>query len=131
MRKNEMREFPSKILLSSLISFCLFAFIFLFFNYAQDKSAYDSKSKRNPFIPLVTADGRLVNLDKEETKADLSIEGIVVDKYGRSYAIVNGSVVAVGDMVGDYRVLKIEDKRVIFIRGGQTRAVKLDKEEEK
>src|SRR3989338_633967 len=81
--------------------------------FAQEVFVYDSKGKRNPFIPLVTMEGRLVKLDKEEATGELRIEGIIYDKHGRSFAVVNSSVVAIGDMVGDYQVLKIEESKVI------------------
>lgn len=98
--------------------------------FAQGEFIYDAKGKRNPFIPLVTSDGRLLKLDREEARGDLSIEGIIYDKDGRSFAIVNGSVVGIGDTVGDYQVLKIEKDRVILIKEGQTFEVGMNKEGE-
>lgn len=98
--------------------------------FAQEVFVYDPKGKRNPFIPLVTLEGRLVKLDKEESTGDLRIEGIIYDKHGRSFAVVNGSVVAIGDMAGDYQVLKIEESKVIFIKEGQVVEVDLKKEGE-
>lgn len=137
MCKNKSKKLKAKTkkydfkLIIYVLAFLLFTFCFLLFAFAQNESIYDTKSKRNPFIPLVTSDGRLVNLEKEEKKVDLSVEGIAVDKYGRSYSIVNGLVVEVGDTVEGYRVLKIEEDKVIFIKEGQTRVVKLNKEEGK
>jgi hypothetical protein len=99
-------------------------------SFAQEEFLYDSKGRRNPFIPLVTSDGRLLKLDKEEkVKGDLAIEGIIYDKNGRSFAIVNAGVVGVGDYVGDYQVLKIETSKVIFIKEGQTKEEIFQKEE--
>lgn len=98
--------------------------------FAQEVFVYDPKGKRNPFIPLVTPEGRLVKLDKEEATGDLMIEGIIYDKHGRSFAVVNGSVVAIGDMVADYQILKIEENKVIFIKEGQVVEVGLKKEGE-
>ncbi|MGE5308310.1 MAG: hypothetical protein ACM3OC_04435 [Deltaproteobacteria bacterium] len=91
---------------------------------------YDSQGKRNPFIPLVTPDGRLVKLEAETVKSDLDLklEGIIYDKYGISYAVVDGQVVKIGDTIGDYQVLRIEEKRVIFMREGQQKTVELKKE---
>ena len=98
--------------------------------FAQDEFKYDAKEKRNPFIPLVTPDGRLIsNLEKKEGAVGLSLEGIIYDKGGLSYAIVNGVVVKISDKVGDYQVLKIEEKRVIFIKEGEPLEVELKKEE--
>jgi hypothetical protein len=92
--------------------------------------AYDSKGKRNPFIPLVTSDGRLLKLDAREVSDGLALEGIIYDKVSMSYAIVNGLVVKIGDFVGDYQVLDIEENKVVFIKEGQTLEVELKKEGE-
>ncbi|MDD5238691.1 MAG: hypothetical protein PHU96_07035, partial [Candidatus Omnitrophica bacterium] len=89
---------------------------------AEGDFVYDAKGKRNPFIPLVTSEGRLLKLDKEESTSgikELSIEGIIYDKQGRSFVLINGTVAGIGDIVGDYQVLKIEENKVIFIKEGQ------------
>jgi type II secretory pathway component PulC len=99
--------------------------------FAQDEFVYDAKGKRNPFIPLVTSDGKILNLDSVETSnKGLALEGIIYDKNGVSFAIVNGSVVKVGDVVGDTQVLKIEKNKVIFIKEGQTSEIELKEGEE-
>lgn len=91
---------------------------------------YDSKGRRNPFIPLVAPDGRLLNLDEDEKqKGDLIIEGIIYDKYGQSYAVVNAQVVRIGDEVGGYQVLRIEKNKVIFVKEGQAKEIELKEEE--
>lgn len=100
---------------------------------AQEDFAYNPQGKRNPFIPLVTPEGRLLKLDKQQDSAQpggLAIEGIIYDKLGRSFAIVNANVVGIGDMVGDYQVLKIMKNKVIFIRNGEPLEVELNKEGE-
>lgn len=88
---------------------------------------YDAKGRRNPFIPLLTPQGRLLKLDKlEATSAEgLSVEGIIYDKFGRSFAIVNASVLGIGDIAGDYQVLKILENKVIFIKDGEPLEVDL------
>jgi len=121
-------------------SYCLFGrdllipfFCFLFLSsvlYADSAFVYDSKGKRNPFIPLVTMEGRLLKLDKQETATgSLAIEGIIYDKNGYSFAIVSGTVVGIGDSVGDYRVLKIYGNKVIFIKDGEPFEVEFTKTE--
>jgi hypothetical protein len=107
----------------------ILASAFLSFSFAEEQFIYNAKGKRDPFIPLVTPDGRLLNLDKEEeaTKG-LLLEGIMYDKYGISYAIVNGRVVKVGDEVIGYQILRIEKNKVIFIKEGQPTEVELKKE---
>ncbi|MBI4707905.1 MAG: hypothetical protein HY761_08285 [Candidatus Omnitrophica bacterium] len=114
-----------------LKSSVIFVIIFLpLFLFAQ-QFVYDAKEKRNPFIPLVTPEGRLLQLDKEEKKADLAVEGIIYDKNGRSFALAGGAVLAVGDTFGDYQVLKILEDKVIFIKEGQPYEVYINKEETK
>ena len=110
--------------------FLTLVFNMLVFSYAQQEFIYDSKGKRDPFIPLVTTDGRLLKLEEEESKEDLLLEGIIYDKNGLSYAIVNGFVVKISDTVCNYQVLKIEKNKVSFIKDGQITEIELKKEEE-
>ena len=112
------------------IIFSFFIFHFSLICFAQEEFKYDSQGKRNPFIPLVTSDGRLLKLDKEEGKADLLIEGIMFDEHGLSYCLVNGQIVKIGDVVSEYHVLKIGKDKVIFIKEGQPLEIELKKEEE-
>jgi hypothetical protein len=102
--------------------------LFFLSSFAQEQFTYDAKAKRNPFIPLVTSEGMLLKLDKQEASGDLTIEGIIYDKNGRSYAIVNATVVEIGGSIGDYQVLKIEEKKVIFIKQGQIIEMELKEE---
>ena len=114
--------------------FFIFLFILLAYctvTFAQGEFTYDAKGKRNPFIPLVTPEGRLLKLDKQEATSvgGLAIEGIIYDEFGRSFAIVNANVVGIGDLVGDYQVLKIQENKVIFIKDGEPLEVELTKED--
>jgi hypothetical protein len=93
--------------------------------FAQGQPAYDSKGKRDPFIPLVTPDGRLLKLESQKSASGLTLEGIIYDEHGLSYAIVNGEVVRISDKVGEYQVLKIQKNKVIFIKGAETTEVEL------
>lgn len=112
------------VLMLGVLYFALTAYCF-----AQEVFVYDSKGKRDPFITLVTPDGRLLKLDEVQGVAALLLEGIIYDKNGMSYAIVNGEVVRVGDKVEGHQVLKIEEKKIIFIKDGQMVALELKKEE--
>ncbi len=96
---------------------------------AQDDFVYDPKGERDPFIPLVTADGRLLKVGQKEQAKGVSLEGIIFDKEGGSFAIINGDVVKIGDQSEDYQVLKIESDRVILIKNGEPIEIELDKEE--
>lgn len=92
---------------------------------AQDDYKYEASGQRNPFVPVITADGRIIQLESEGRKEDVALEGIIYDKKGLSYAIVNGQVIKVGDTLGDSRVLKIEKNKVVFIKDGQITEVVL------
>ncbi len=75
---------------------------------------------------------RAMELDKEEQtgKTDLLVNGIIYDKQGLSYALVNDRVVSVGDYAGEYRVLKVENNKVTFLKDDQIREVSINKEGE-
>jgi hypothetical protein len=111
-----------------MLLFTIYHLPFTIYCLAQEQFVYDAKGRRNPFIPLVTADGRFLALDKTEEKDDLSIEGIIYDKEGRSFAIINGTVVGVSDKVAGYQVLKIEENKVFLIKDGQVREAGMKKE---
>ncbi len=107
----------------------MFLFIFAAFSFAEEQFTYNAKGKRDPFVSLVTPDGRFLNLDKEEDiSKGLSLEGIMYDKHGVSYAVANSKVVKVGDEVSGYQVLRIEKDKVVFIKDGQPTVVELKKE---
>ena len=127
MSKNKKKDFLIGFLVPAIFIF------FLFYRcFAQEESLYDSQGKRDPFIPLVTPDGRFQKLEAEEEpkkkETELKLNGIIYDKYGISYAIVNDMVVKIGDVVDDYKVLKIEEKKVSFIKEGQVTDIFIKKE---
>jgi len=97
---------------------------------AQEGFVYNDHGKPDPFIPWVTADGRLQVLVAQERKNDdeLKIEGIIYDTRALSFAIINGEVVKVGDRIQGYQVLKIEENKVIVIKEGQPKEILLPEE---
>lgn len=91
---------------------------------------YDPQGKRDPFLSLVTPDGRLLRLEGENTAEQLKIEGIIYNEGGTSEAIINDAIVKVGDIVDGYRILGIEEDKVIFEKDGKTVSIGLQKEGE-
>lgn len=131
MSGNKIQKPPVlKIILSFLFIFAFGLQLAAHNLFAQGQAGYDAKGKRDPFIPLVTPDGRLLELEKEENALGLQLDGIIYDKDGLSYAIVNSEVVKVSDKVGEYQVLRIEKNKVFFIKGGEITEVALKEEEE-
>ena len=110
-------------LLLCLVGLCVYAFA-----SADEDFVYDPMGKRDPFAPLVTPDGRLLKVENEQSTTGVGLEGIIYDKNGISYAIVNGDVAKIGDMVGDYEVLRIEGNKVVFIKNGEPLELELNKE---
>jgi len=115
---------------AALVTF--FAFIAFAPYVAGDENfKYDAKNKRDPFRPLVDRDGNLLpELRPVTANVELNLEGIVWSKSGDSYAIIGGSVVRAGDILGDYKVKTIEKTRVILDRGGEESVINLRGEEE-
>jgi len=90
---------------------------------------YTAANRRNPFIPLITSDGRLLKLEEDTTKKqDLVLEGIIFDPEGISYAIINGEVLRTSDPIQDYVVLSIEKNKVILIKENQKRELQIKEE---
>jgi hypothetical protein len=123
----------SRCLITGVCVLCVASGVFA---YEQQEFVYDSGDRRDPFVQLVSSDGRFVQIEPvrkdeeaESSESALRIEGIIYDKFGLSYALVNGSVVKVGEFVNDFQVLKIEPDKVVFIKEGQPLDVFLQKEE--
>ncbi len=96
--------------------------------FAQADFVYDAKGKRNPFIPLVTSDGQLIKLQEEEKKNELSLKGIIYDKSGSSFAIINDEVIKAGDELLGFKVVKIEERKIILTKDGVLQEMELPKE---
>jgi len=93
--------------------------------FGEDGFKYDAKSKRDPFVPLVSEEGAYVS-DAYGIKDinDIRLEGIVWDKRKGSAAIINGEIVREGDEIGSVKLIKIERECVVFDIDGEE--VKID-----
>ena len=85
---------------------------------------YQSKGKRDPFVRLMTQDGRRIHppgLDEEE-EADFGavvLQGIVFDVESDSFAIINGEVLREEDEVNGVKIIKIEPTTVTVLVDGK------------
>jgi len=89
---------------------------------------YDDHNKRDPFIPLVTKDGKIMpgaKTDSEIETEQIVLEGIIWDPQGNSVAIMNGKLVKEQERVFDFQVLKIKQTGVILQKGGKVRVFNL------
>ena len=91
---------------------------------------YDAKDRRDPFVALVSHDGRILEPPQPKQKAGgLEIEGIVYDAKGASYVVINSEIYKAGDTYGEYRILRIKPGKVVFLKSGQELEVEFKKEE--
>ncbi len=96
--------------------------------YAQedDTFKYEIGSNRDPFIPLVTKDGKLtVTYGTLNSINDVILEGILYDVAGKSVVIMNDLVLQEGARVGGIQVKIIEEDRVILSFEGKDYTFKL------
>ncbi len=87
-------------------------FLFDFSLVFADEFRYDSHGKRDPFLSPTTqsvAEGQL-------SHGELKLEGIVVDKKGQSYAVVNSEIVREGQKFQGFLLKKITTHEVTFQR---------------
>ncbi len=117
--------------IKAILILTLFAVAATSFSFSEGVFKYDSKNKRDPFIPLVDKEGNLLPEFRPVTATvELNLEGIVWSDKGESYAIISGVVLRAGEMIGDYTVKKIERSRVILTRAGEVFTINLRGEEE-
>ncbi|OGX24212.1 MAG: hypothetical protein A3J51_01435 [Omnitrophica WOR_2 bacterium RIFCSPHIGHO2_02_FULL_45_21] len=88
---------------------------------------YEAKGKRDPFIALVTPDGRIIEppAPKERAEGPPQLEGLMYDAKGISYCVMDGEVFRAGDMIGDYQIIRIDPNKVIVQKAGLVFEIKL------
>ena len=97
--------------------------------YAQEDTVfkYEPGVNRDPFIPLVTKDGKLtVAYGTLNSINDVILEGILYDAAGKSVVIMNDMVLKEGAKIGSIEVKKIEKNYVILSSAGKDHTFKLD-----
>jgi len=111
-----------------LVTVCM-ALVFSVAALAQEQKAlYNYQGKRDPFVPLISSSGYLLNLEPEENAA-LRLEGIMYDQKGDSMAIISGELVRVGESIADAVVSSIDPAKVTIIKDSQKVELELRREE--
>lgn len=85
--------------------------------YAQtvegEEHSYESKGKRDPFIPLITSKTKIATgLEDVQTIDDIVLEGIFWDPRGGSIAVINGVLLKEGQQVGSVKIKSIEKVQI-------------------
>ncbi len=86
---------------------------------AEEGFVYDSKDKRDPFVPLITMRTRFSSgLEDVETADDIILQGIVWDPRGGSMAMLNGVIVKEGQVIGVINIKSIKEKNITLLFDG-------------
>lgn len=112
----------------------LFVFCVTFSLNAQEVSQsgapkYEKGNKKNPFIPVITNDGQLINIEDENKEIQFNLEGIIFDKEGKSIAIINGQILGKNDTILDAKIVEIRKDGVVYVKDGEIFVLNLKKEE--
>lgn len=87
---------------------------------------YESRGRRDPFIPLVGFEKpAVVKLEDVESVDDLMLEGIASESKGKRIAIINGRMMRENEKAGTVEVKKITDSMVTLLMSGQAYNIKL------
>lgn len=119
------------------IDFLLFLILVLMFfganAYAEDTipATYDSMMKRDPLMPLVDSNGNLVRVTVTQSATEMNLQGIV---YGGSaedsYVVLDNEIYQLNDVVGNYKLVHIEEYKVVLSKDNEEYVLELQKEEE-
>ncbi len=107
----------------------IFFWIFIWFSSVPAQEyVYKFQGKRDPFVPLISSAGYLVNLEPQENEA-LHLEGVMYDADGGSIVIINGELLKVGETIGNAIVSSIELDKVVIIKDNEKVELELRREE--
>ena len=106
---------------------CLFAVSVSLAGAEEQKYSYKGQGKRDPFVPLISPAGYLLNLESEDSDT-LKLQGIMYDPKGVSMAIINGALVKAGEAVGNAVVTEIDPTKVIIIKDNERMELELRRE---
>jgi len=99
-------------------------------SFAKEGFKYDRKGKRDPFLTLVTKEGKILPGARAFSESDnINLEGIIWDPKGESVALVNGRLVKEGDSFQGIQILKIKKETIIVQRKNKVFMVDLKKGE--
>lgn len=100
------------------IFFIFILSIFGFYLGAEDfKYPYNALTERDPLRPLINERGEILIKDKNDM-GDLFLQGVIYSPQGGT-AIINNEMFVEGDMIGVYKVKRIEAKGVFLEKDGE------------
>jgi len=92
----------------------IYIFLFLNTNIGAEQFIYKPQDRRDIMFPLVDDSGNIINFRENIALAEINLEAIIYNPEGKSLAIINGEVYKENDLLGEYRIVKIYKKKVVF-----------------
>lgn len=112
-----------------IILICLLACLIIVPMAESQIFKYESRGKRDPFVPLIGQDkAAAAGLIDVTSVEDIRIEGIAVGTDGKRTAIMNGELMKEKGKAGEIEVVKIDPKSVTILISGKEFKVKLPEE---
>lgn len=86
----------------------------------EARAEYHPRGKRDPFVPLMTLNGQRIYPPGTDDGgvSNLTLQGIVYEPRGGSYAVINDQIVREQDEIEGMKVLKIEQGSVTILSKG-------------
>jgi len=129
----KLRKFSVFCFLVSVISYLPFGSC----EASEEDFIYDSRGRRDPFIPLTDKDSptglrRIFVPPEAEVKLpiEITLKGIL-QKGGKLFAIINDEVMQKGDRIDELEITEVQKDKVILQYNGREFSVPLRKEKEK
>ena len=103
---------------------------FFVVSYAEEEPFVYQRSGRDPFLPWVTNEGKLIQGEGGfSSLEDVVLEGIIWDPKGGSFAMMSGRILRKGDRIGRFEVLAIGKDVVTLKAGEEAYTLRLEKPE--
>jgi hypothetical protein len=120
----------NKTILCAIILCVIAGFVCMSYVYcekpAQEEYKYESKGKRDPFVPLLGQEkAKISSLEGITSIQDVNLDGIAIGSGGKSIAILNGQMVKEGSKFGTLQIKKISQKTVRLTIDGNEYTLKL------
>ena len=123
-----------RIYLIRLMTLCVFLVSPVYLEATEEAKEeeifiYNDHERRDPFWPLVSSEGGIVNYETDLQITDLNLEGIITGTGGKKLAVINGRIVKVNDYMGKFTVTEIRAASVVLLKGQERYELKLKKED--
>ena len=82
----------------------------------EDAYVYDSRGRRDPFIPLVGVTATAVSsLDDVMSIEDVKLQGVASNAAGVQVAIINGEMIKEGEKSGRVTLKEIAKEKIVIL----------------